>query len=643
MNSWRFAPARIGKFAVACLALFLLVVGCGGEPSPETYTVSGTIIDDDGDPIPAVEVSFSGADSPATISTDEDGLWEQTGLWGDVTITVSDPAYTFTNPTRNVSAGATDVDFDGAMKTCNSGDRTDPNDPCIITRIKQVQKVQEMLDGHYALGDDVDATSTGTWSGGAGFEPLGSQATRFTGTLDGRDFKIEGLVIERSSIDDVGLFGHIGTGGEVSNLNLVDGSISGGDYVGAFAGVSRGSVTNSHNSGSVTGTERVGGLVGSNYATIAGSRNSGDIEGSYRVGGVAGANTDSITSSSNEGEVTGDRQVGGIAGYSIDATVEDSQNSGAVTGIIEDIGGVVGLNERSVISGSSNSGAVEGEENVGGVAGQNLREASQTTEHSIISGSHNSGSVTGTRSVGGVAGLNYFGEIEDSYSGASGAVSGIKNVGGVVGWSSSGIVQDSHNSGNVTGVGSTSSDTAIGGVVGFSYFGKVYGSHNSGHVEGPNLVGGVVGYNQQAGAVVATSFNIGTVKSSGNAGGLAGSSFHGTIEDSYNLGSVTSSSRAGGVLGLLQGAGAVVQRTYNAGVVDGTGVLGGVVALRSDGSIDDSYFDQDVSPGMVDEATYGQSTAAMMQQSTYEPAWDFSTVWSIDEGNDYPDLIGDER
>lgn len=638
------APFQIGRLIVACAVVLALVVGCGGagDPSLDTYAVSGVITDSSGAGIEGVAVSFAGADSPAAVATDEVGHWQKAGLWGEVTVTADDPAYAFVGGTRTVSAAAADVNFAGTMKTCNEGDRTDPNDPCVITRIKQVQKIQEKLDGHYALGGDVDASATESWSGGAGFEPIGSQATNlFIGSLDGRGFEIRGLFIDRGSADEVGLFGFIDSGAEVSNLGLVDGSVHGHDYVGGLAGVSRGTISSSYNSSSVTGNEHVGGLVGSNYAAIEGVRNTGDVAGVYRIGGVAGANRDTIDNSVNDGVVTGDVQVGGIVGYSFNATVSSSSNSGPVTGTTENTGGVVGLNEHSVISDSSNDGPIDGNVSVGGIAGQNLREASELTESSTIIASHNSGSVTGDEAVGGVAGRNHFAEIKDSYSDVSGAVSGSKYVGGVAGWNSSGSIEDSYNAGAVTGL---TGGSYTGGVAGFNYHGTIDRSHNSGRIDGAGIVGGIVGSNEQSGAVVTTSYNAGSVVGAFNVGGVAGSLWVSTIEDSYNLGSVTAATgRAGGVAGLVQGATSALQRTFNAGVVEGATEAGGLVGLHTGGALDDSYFDEEESPGMDDEATYGQSTAAMMQQSTYAPAWDFSTVWAIDDGNDYPDLIDNAR
>ena len=125
------------------------------------------------------------------------------------------------------------------------------------------------LDGDYLLGRDIDATDTYGWNGGAGFIPIGSSTTHFTGAFDGQGHSIAGHAINRPEEDQVGLFGEIKSeGAAIKNLRLENCSIFGKTDVGALAGlnflypvISGCSVT-----GTVTGTgTSVGGLVGRNY------------------------------------------------------------------------------------------------------------------------------------------------------------------------------------------------------------------------------------------------------------------------------------------------------------------------------------------------------------------------------------------
>ena len=76
--------------------------------------------------------------------------------------------------------------------------------------------------------------------------PLGTTLLpwRFTGIFDGKGFTISNLYINNTTINYIGLFGYVGTGGEVQNLGLLS----------------------THVTGSRTGSRSVyaGGLVGGN-------------------------------------------------------------------------------------------------------------------------------------------------------------------------------------------------------------------------------------------------------------------------------------------------------------------------------------------------------------------------------------------
>src|SRR5690625_896511 len=84
------------------------------------------------------------------------------------------------------------------VKACAAGDPAEPTNPCELENIRQLQHLMlEHLDGHFRLGNDIDATETKDWPGGAGFMPIGRppaghnigtswpEDTVFRGTLDG--------------------------------------------------------------------------------------------------------------------------------------------------------------------------------------------------------------------------------------------------------------------------------------------------------------------------------------------------------------------------------------------------------------------------------------------------------------------------
>ena len=136
------------------------------------------------------------------------------------------------------------------------------NNPYQISNVSELQNMSANVTAHYILNDDIDATATSGWDGGAGFLPVGNATSKFNGSLDGNDHTITGLYIERRGITHVGLFGY-NDGARVSNLTLSSATIKGSDVVGAIAGESiGGSIENCTVTGYVHGMTYIGGIVG---------------------------------------------------------------------------------------------------------------------------------------------------------------------------------------------------------------------------------------------------------------------------------------------------------------------------------------------------------------------------------------------
>ncbi len=55
------------------------------------------------------------------------------------------------------------------------------DDPYVVTDVYELQNVADEPEAHYVLGNDIDATETELWTGGAGFEPIGSEEEPFEG------------------------------------------------------------------------------------------------------------------------------------------------------------------------------------------------------------------------------------------------------------------------------------------------------------------------------------------------------------------------------------------------------------------------------------------------------------------------------
>ncbi len=273
--------------------------------------------------------------------------------------------------------------------------------PISITSINDLQLIgvdpSYPLDGDYVLAEDLDASSTTGWSEGAGFAPVGSSESPYTGTFDGQSHSISGLFIQRPDTPHQGLFASIGIGGVVKNLNLTDCDITGGNHTGALAGESLGTVIEVSLSGTVSGNEYIGGLVGLNKGVIRLCTTGATVKGTYYVGGLAGWNQEgSIEDCTAEGAVVGIGQAGGVTGNSGGALLR-TRAVGPVTVSQFVAGGLVGFN-TGAIDICFAAGSVTGTNNVGGLAGINFSGA--------VRNSYATGNVTGEWNVGGLAGSN---------------------------------------------------------------------------------------------------------------------------------------------------------------------------------------------------------------------------------------------
>ncbi len=298
--------------------------------------------------------------------------------------------------------------------------------------------IRDNLAGHHRLMNSLNATTPGyeeiagpTADGGKGWNPLGNWDPydhnlylAFSGTFDGRGHVIEDLFIDRPDRSEVGLFGYVAEVATITNVVMVNVTVTGRSWVGGIVGGNAGTVSNSGSSGTVTG----GG------------------------GGLIGNNTGIVTDSWSSASVTGSSRVGGLVGFNDGGNITRSHSAGDVTGNHIDAGGLVGANWGTIRASYSNS-TVTGARCVGGLVGENARGG-------IVSDSYATGSVTGNDRVGGLSGANTA-TVENSYS--TGSVTGDSMIGGLVGengWAVSNSFWNTTTSGEVTSDGGTGITTA---------------------------------------------------------------------------------------------------------------------------------------------------------------------------------------
>ena len=171
-------------------------------------------------------------------------------------------------------------------------------DPYQVTNADELFEVRNDLTAYYKQMNDIDLTE---WireeSPTQGWMPIGNSTTPFKGSYDGDGYAIKGLTINRTTMDNVGLFGYT-QGGSLRNMLVVDASVQGGNQVAVIAGVTNYGTDISECqiiSPVVFGSKCVGGIAGYCKTLDAGmqiSNNSvvgGKIEGKSLVGGIIGS------------------------------------------------------------------------------------------------------------------------------------------------------------------------------------------------------------------------------------------------------------------------------------------------------------------------------------------------------------------
>jgi hypothetical protein len=257
------------------------------------------------------------------------------------------------------------------------------------------------------------------------------------------------------------------------------------------------------------------------------------------------------------------------------------------------VGGLVGVN-TGTITNCYSAASVSGGHDIGGLVGVN---------QDIISNCYSTASVSGDEAVGGLVGKNYYGIISNCYSNAS--VSGHSTFGGLVGWN----------------------------------FGTISNSYSTASVSGDYRVGGLVGRNYDT---ITNCYSTGSVAGTGSwVGGLVGENEYGTITNCYATGSVSGYRRVGGLVGFNKIG--TITNCYATGSITGYyDGIGGLVGFNENGMVWASFWDIETSGKTTSAAGTGKSTAMMQAASTFIE-WQCDSVWTIDEGVDYPRLVWENK
>jgi hypothetical protein len=230
-----------------------------------------------------------------------------------------------------------------------SGGTGEPNDPYRIATAEDLNDIgnhKRDWSRQFILVNDINLAEFA----GTQFNIIANGTTKFTGVFDGNDHRIWNVTWNSITRDGIGLFGYVGTGGQIKNLGMENVNVQAGNgwYVGGLAAQNEGTITNCYSTGSVSGWMYVGGLVGFNYGTIVSCCSTGSISGNYSAGGLLGGNSGTITSCYSTCSVTGEYFVGGLVGDHV-GTITGCYSTGSVSGTGYQVGGLVGRSYKGTV------------------------------------------------------------------------------------------------------------------------------------------------------------------------------------------------------------------------------------------------------------------------------------------------------
>jgi len=218
------------------------------------------------------------------------------------------------------------------------GDGTESN-PYQIATAEQLAQMAILInqgkkvynDKFYELVANIDISaynaSNADFNNGKGWIPIGIEGSSFYGTFNGNYHIINGLYINDSVRDKVGLFGSFGyLRGRIKNVGIENVNVRGHHNVGGLVGYlyDGGSITNCYSQGIVKGDFAVGGIVGNNGGFIRNCYSTGIVNGNQAIGGLAGWVSNGVTVANcySTSVVSGNSYVGGLVGSNV-GTIKD--------------------------------------------------------------------------------------------------------------------------------------------------------------------------------------------------------------------------------------------------------------------------------------------------------------------------------
>ena len=213
---------------------------------------------------------------------------------------------------NSVSTVSLDIVQNGSS-TFEGGNGTE-TDPYQIKTAQHLQNVNLRPNLHYILISDINLSSYLNTSSN-GWNPIGTSDKPFTGTFNGQNHIISGIWINKPTINNVGLFGYISNSAKtIKNivLKIDNKGIVGSSNVGGISGFLSGEISDCIVDGTVSGDDYVGGICGgaedySYYVPFATGPNSSSVYTQYASSNISNCISKGVikSSGSNRGGILG--------------------------------------------------------------------------------------------------------------------------------------------------------------------------------------------------------------------------------------------------------------------------------------------------------------------------------------------------
>ena len=573
-----------------------------------------------------------------------------------------------------------------AAGTYSGGDGSEEN-PYKIADANDMNDIGAKTDDwdkYFKLTTDINlAQFTGTQ-----FNIIGTSIKLFTGVFDGNGHTVSNFTYDSTGTNDIGLFGRLGSGGVIKNLGLIniDINVAGTVYkVGGLVGNSnKGEISNCYVTGTVTAMgSYTGGLAGhNNDAFISNCYANVIVTGNDYCGGLVGSNSGGfILNCYAYGAVSGNTNVGGFSGYNsgcISVSFWDTVTSGQANGL--GIGSDLGLSGKTTAGMKSMStyfgwGAVptvwtiDDTNDYPHLAWENetgqtitpilsdLIDGTGTQGAPFLIDTHNELDAVGqfacewdkhfklvadiNLSAYSASDFNMIGVFTGVFDGNNHTVSNFSFSDSSYGVRYIGLFRYVGDSGDIKDLGVIDANIDGSG----QYVGCLAGQNNgsvsncyaTGDISVGSRVGGLVGSNCSE---ISNCYATADISGTGDhVGGLVGANYdNGNVSDCYARSTVSGRHYIGGLVGNALGF-SEISNCYSSGAVSGTGNgIGGLVGQGDSRRVFNSYWDTQTSGQASSDGGEGKTTAQMQTKSTYLGWGACGSIWTIDDGNDYPHL-----